>query len=228
MEKDTHDTKEKPAYYAIIPASVRYADITAGAKLLFGEISALTNKEGYCWASNAYFAKLYKVDTRTITRCIAQLVKIGAIIVEDGANEQRKIYSCLDKNVTVPRQKSPSSLDKNVQHNTIANTKKKTIAETSSARVFSFSEEKKKLEDNERRDLNIIALFMEYRAKSLQGKVKTPLQLTYFIKRHLRAAKQLKEAEYTDEQLLSAFDAVSVKYRDIDWTLETVGKELTK
>jgi hypothetical protein len=40
---------EKPHYYAIIPASVRYDR----------RIPALCNKEGYCWAENTYFANIF-------------------------------------------------------------------------------------------------------------------------------------------------------------------------
>ena len=58
--------KEKPNYYAIIPAEVRYADITPNAKLLYAEISALTNMNGKCNASTNYFAKLYNVSKTSI------------------------------------------------------------------------------------------------------------------------------------------------------------------
>ena len=70
---------ERPNYYAIIPANVRYADVTANAKLLYAEITALSNKTGTCWASNKYFADLYGVKERAITDWVAQLVDAGFI-----------------------------------------------------------------------------------------------------------------------------------------------------
>lgn len=66
--------EEKPNYYAIIPAEVRYnPNINSNEKLLYGEISALSNKYGYCIATNEYFASLYNVSTRTITDWIKAL-----------------------------------------------------------------------------------------------------------------------------------------------------------
>ena len=72
----------KPNYYAIIPADVRYSNLKPNAKLLYGEITALSSKEGYCFATNNYFAKLYDVTKNTISLWVSQLNKEGFISVE--------------------------------------------------------------------------------------------------------------------------------------------------
>lgn len=72
----------KPSYYAIIPAEVRYSDLKPNAKLLYGEITALSSKEGYCFATNNYFAKLYNVTKNTISLWVSQLNKQGFVSVE--------------------------------------------------------------------------------------------------------------------------------------------------
>ena len=79
------------SYYAIIPANVRYdKDLPANAKLLYGEITALANEKGYCWASNAYFADLYAVSQRTIIRWINDLADKKHIISEKIYKENSK------------------------------------------------------------------------------------------------------------------------------------------
>lgn len=71
---------EAPSYYAIIPANVRYDQNLPGkAILLYGEITALCNQKGYCWASNDYFAKLYGVNSKSIQRWIKNLEDQGYI-----------------------------------------------------------------------------------------------------------------------------------------------------
>lgn len=71
---------EKPNYYAIIPAEVRYCkDLPDGAKLLYGEITALSSSDRNCTARNRYFAELYGVEIRTIQKWISLLLQHGFI-----------------------------------------------------------------------------------------------------------------------------------------------------
>lgn len=75
--------EQQKAYYAIIPANVRYdKDLPPNAKLLYGEITALCNDKGYCWATNQYFADLYKVSKITVSRWISTLNKKGYISID--------------------------------------------------------------------------------------------------------------------------------------------------
>lgn len=70
MNNDT----EKPNYYSIIPSIVRYdTDLTPTAKLLYSEITALSNKTGICFARDKYFADIYDVSDRVIRKYLKQL-----------------------------------------------------------------------------------------------------------------------------------------------------------
>lgn len=77
--------KDKPSYYSILTADVRYDERLknhADCKVLYSEITALSNKYGYCKASNKYFSELYGRPTPTISKWINLLKKLGYIKVE--------------------------------------------------------------------------------------------------------------------------------------------------
>lgn len=91
------ENNETPSYYAILTANVRYDnDLTDSEKLLYAEITALSNKYGYCTASNRYFAKLYNVTDVTISRRISNLKQRGYLKIEQQRKGEkvvlRKIY----------------------------------------------------------------------------------------------------------------------------------------
>ncbi len=72
--------KEKPNYYAIIPAEVRYSKtLTPNAKLLYAEITALCNMNGKCTASTEYFCRVYEVSRASIQNWLSLLEKNGYI-----------------------------------------------------------------------------------------------------------------------------------------------------
>ena len=75
--------EEIKSYYAILPAEVRYdKELSASEKLLFAEITALSNENGYCCASNNYFAQLYNIYPSTVSRWVTHLKEKGYIDVE--------------------------------------------------------------------------------------------------------------------------------------------------
>lgn len=128
--------EEKRSYYAIIPAKVRYDEnLSANAKLLYGEITALANEKGYCWATNEYFSKLYGTSTKTISRWISNLCAIGYIKAEMINSKDNKtglirvlkvggqFWGGGTKMSIPPGQKCLDPLDKNVQYNNTINNK---------------------------------------------------------------------------------------------------------
>jgi len=129
----------KPSYYAIIPADVRYDQTLPGdAKLLYGEITSLANKEGYCFASNAYFARVFGVEQRTVTRWVKALIKAGHVhseVIKEKANQRRlypltrtlsrlqtKLSIGVQTKMSIPVDKNiGGAMDKNVGHNNTSN-----------------------------------------------------------------------------------------------------------
>ena len=88
---------EHPSCYSILTADVRYDKrLKPNEKLLFSEITALSNKRGYCNASNNYFAQLYDVTTVTASTWVNHLKDRGYIDVEmiyDGKQiKERRIF----------------------------------------------------------------------------------------------------------------------------------------
>lgn len=92
---------QKVSYFATIPAPVRYSkDVSNFAKLLYAEITCLTNAKGYCFAMNGYLADLYKVHKNTISGAIKELENAGFVrcnyITKNKEIVERRIYLVID------------------------------------------------------------------------------------------------------------------------------------
>lgn len=97
-EVDIQNEINRIGYFAVIPATVLFNnELKPNEKLLYALITALSNKEGYCYASNKYLGEKLGVDPKTITSWLADLRKFNYIMVDLIRNEnkeiiQRKIY----------------------------------------------------------------------------------------------------------------------------------------
>ena len=82
-----------PTYNTMLPPPIRFdRKLSANAKLLYGEIKALCDQQGYCWASNYYLATLYGVQPKVVSRWIQQLRQREYIRIAVTQGNQRKIF----------------------------------------------------------------------------------------------------------------------------------------
>ena len=139
--------EERPNYYAIIPAQVRYDDrLKPNEKLLYGEITALSNKSGECYAGNNYFANLYEVTKETISRWIKHLKDLGyidskIIYKEDTKEIQKRVIIIngvpIDKKINTYIPNNQEGIDKKVkENNTSINNTSINIKENIKRKVF--------------------------------------------------------------------------------------------
>ncbi len=117
------------SYYSVIPATVRYDNrLKPAEKLIYSEITSLTNRMGYCFAKNKYFANLYGVTTHTVSQWISHLEKLEYVYIElirDKSKEikERRIYindtPYIQKSTYPYIFKSTYPIYKNIQNNNI-------------------------------------------------------------------------------------------------------------
>ena len=192
-------------------------------KVLLVEIDSLDNENG-CYAKNEHFATFLELSEKHISRMISELKKRGELFAEQRnikGKTIRTLKSAYAKMRSDHTQKCGQEVRINAEHttsNTLSNTIK--TAPDTGAQVFSLKDEIEKMYNNERRDLNIIALYLEEKKPNIQSK--DQLQVT--IKRHLRDAGNLKP--FTNDQILGAIP--KAKKITEGWTISTLVKVLTK
>ena len=185
----------KPNYYAVIPAEVRYSkNLTPNAKLLYAEITALSQKDGSCWASNKYFSKLYNVSTVTISRWVSSLVENNfinrEIVYKKGTKEIDKRYLQLcnggiNKNVNAPINKNVKDNNTSINNTSIniSNRRKDFVLN-----VMSFDYDK-----------NILNSFVDYWTEPNKSKTKMKFELQQTWSTNLRLKNWVKNQKKWDK-----------------------------
>ena len=117
--------EQLPSYFAILIPEVRYnKNLKPIEKIVFAEITALSNLKGYCFATNDYLANLYDVDSCTISRYISHLEKLSLIrceyIKEGQIIKERRIYiNVVDNSVNGTVDNSVNgTVDQTIKENT--------------------------------------------------------------------------------------------------------------
>lgn len=90
---------------AILPIKVRHdKQLGDKAKLLYAEINANLNAEGFCTKTNDFFAEAMGTTQRTVARSLSEL--ISRAYVRSNSSNPRKL-SFQDINQNVPKAKKP-------------------------------------------------------------------------------------------------------------------------
>lgn len=144
----------QPHYYMNIPAFVwDDKDLLEKPKaiLLYGHISTLANKKGYCWATNEYFIKALKASRPSVIRYINLLVNKGYIkrklIYEKGTKEIKQRILSIDTRSGVTDDTTPiitddtrsgvtDDTDNNTRNNNTSINKSSSTAAESSQNAF--------------------------------------------------------------------------------------------
>lgn len=128
----------QPHYYMNIPAFVwDDKDLLEKPKaiLLYGHISTLANKKGYCWATNEYFIKALKASRPSVIRYINLLVNKGYIkrklIYKKGTKEIKQRILSIDTRSGVT-----DDTDNNTRNNNTSINKSSSTAAESSQNAF--------------------------------------------------------------------------------------------
>ncbi|MFA4991499.1 MAG: hypothetical protein WC569_02850 [Candidatus Omnitrophota bacterium] len=87
-----NEEKTQQGYYYIIPAKLAESGDKTKA-LLYGVVTSLVNKEGYCWATSKYLGAKIGITSRTVVSlAINELQKEGWITVEIIDSYKRRIW----------------------------------------------------------------------------------------------------------------------------------------
>lgn len=191
---------ENPGYYGILPANIRYdKNLKPMEKIMYSELTALSNKNGYCNATNSYFAELYEVSKNTVSLWVSDLEKAGYIktklIYEPGTKniKERRIYIAnpITKNNDTYHEKKVDPITKNNDTPITKNREDNNTSINNTSRILKEKNKKEKSKNEVETYINDLKLnddykqllfrYVEYR-KSIKKPIKTIVPIKKILK----------------------------------------------
>jgi hypothetical protein len=137
--------EENKSWYAVLTADVLYSEkLNSTQKLMYAVIANMSNHKGYCFASNTFFAEMFKCSVRSIQLNLDILENEGFIgrvlkLKDNGEIEYRALTPCniihegVKKTSPTPMKKTSSPHEENftiiTNNNNIYNNNKYTFDE---------------------------------------------------------------------------------------------------
>lgn len=82
-EKGLLEGRQEAGLFAVIPMAIlENKTLSANAKLLYGEIMALSKKSGICFATNEYMAEMLGLSKASIPQLLRELSGCGLVLVD--------------------------------------------------------------------------------------------------------------------------------------------------
>ncbi|MCK6462845.1 MAG: helix-turn-helix domain-containing protein [Candidatus Pacebacteria bacterium] len=208
---------------------------------LYGVIYWFTKlKNEKCTANNQTLAELIKATTGTVGNSLTKLEKLG-YIKRIFKGKQKKVRKEIIPLVVFTKVSSTNDTSVNVSsiNDTVSSTNDTQVSSTNeqnknkdnknnkeyiaraSLAPWNFKTYLEGMDNNQRRDLQIIALYWKFKKFTFTNRKQAEVEL----RRSLRAAKELEP--YEDDKIWQTMDWL-VKNADFKWTLESCGKYINE
>lgn len=212
----------KKSYYAIIPANVRYDKrLCPNAKLLYGEITALCNEAGYCWARNSYFTELYCVSERSVQKWIKQLINCGYIFSEIIYSKDSKEVEARYLRLSASSPSSPSSPGGEKKF-TRGGEKKFAVNNTSNNITFTIKENKKESSGGvEERESSVNANNCRIDKETHLASPNAPVGVGHGPAKRSKIVEKTRESQKSFDEIIDSYTENSVLREELKEHLKT-------
>ena len=207
--------------FAVIPMSILENKVlSANAKLLYGEIMALSKRSGKCYATNEHLANVLGLKRTTIPNLLRELSGSGLIIIDikrDKKGTYRDIMvsffsngGCSNLTMRGIAKEQGQKRNRQIEINN-----KSIVGKADD--VFLFKNKLDEMTKDKQKHIQIIALYWQIKGFNFENKE----QYQAALKRELRPARQL--VGYSMDRIRETIEWLSEE-TDINFKLETVHK----